>query len=132
MSELTDEQIAQVDANVAELAEQLAGYVGPLVFEFEAGNGEPWGDAKDGDKYHSEQLYSSSYGPSASTILWGDVGIEDPDDEGELLEEPEWSSELCDDLQDQVTSLLQDRFPDHENVFAYWEDNVLMVVVSEA
>ena len=131
MPDLTDEQIEQVDEKIGALAEELADSVGPLVFEYEASNGDPWGDAKDGDKYHSEQVYGSSYGPAAAEILWDDVAPEDPDDEDEQLARPEWADELCDDLADKVSSLLGERFPGHECACAFWEDNCLMVVVSE-
>jgi len=114
-----------IDFRLRDLAERLAMCVGPLNFEYEASRGEPWGDAKEGDKYHSEQVYGSSYGPEAGRILWEDLR-EDEDDE-----QPEWADELCDDLADQVGGRMAAMFPDHECCCAYWDDNCLWAIVSE-
>ena len=121
----TDIDEAKLNENVQDLAADLAGYIPDVLsYEYEASQGDPWGDARGGEKYYSTQVYGSSYGPSAGEILWDDVAPED-------AERPDWADELCDDLADKVTSLLQARFPDRACVAAFWEDNCLMVVISE-
>ena len=119
---MTDEM---TDFKLRALAEDIADCVGPLSFEYEASRGEPWGDAQEGDLYHSEYLYGSNQGPEAARILWDDLR-EDAEDE-----QPEWADELCDDLAEQVSNRLRYRFPEHDCVCAYWEDNCLWAIVSE-
>lgn len=124
---MTRDQEILIDAKLAELAHDIADNVVP-VFDFEVEyENEPWYDAEIGEKYHSEQVYSTNQGPAAAIILWEDLASRA---ELEDLEQPEWADEYCDDLASQVTTILGERFPDSENVFAYWDDNCLFVVVS--
>ena len=131
VSELSSKQRAYLDDNMETLALNLVEWIGPLVFEFEALNGEPWGDAEYGDMYHSEHLYGSSFDPSAGVILWEDVAPLDEEDPDELMPRPEWADELCDELSGIVSSLMAEKFSDHELAFAMWEDNCLFAIVSE-
>jgi hypothetical protein len=128
MSELTEAQIAKLDAALTVLAQDIAEGVSPSYdFEVEVA-GDVWNESEEGDRYHSEQVYSTNQGPSAGTILWDNLSRVLDDD---APEEPEWADEWCDDLQEQVSVILAQRFPDREAAWATWDDNCLFVVVSE-